>query len=808
MNVDDWLRANNWKAFDFQRETWAHQKAGRNGLVHASTGTGKTYAAYLGIIDLALSEEQSKSPPTLRVLWLTPLRALSRDTAQALEKPLSPLGLNWSVGIRTGDTSTSQRAKQMKKLPSVLVTTPESLALILTKEEMKSQFDQLRLVVIDEWHELLSSKRGVMIELLLARLRRRNPDLMTWGLSATLGNIPIALKSLLGPNLEGVIVKGNVPKTTIIDCILPSNVERFPWAGHLGLTLVEEAAKAIDEAKQTLVFTNTRAQCELWYQSLLQVRPQWAGLMAIHHGSLDRKVRDWVEQKLRDGELKCCVCTSSMDLGVDFRPVDRVIQIGSPKGVARLLQRAGRSGHQPGRASRVTCLPTNAFELIEMAAARNAAEAGTIEPREPYHKPLDLLAQHAVSCALAGGFDERELFDEVRTTAAYDDLTREEWQWVLDFIVRGGEPLRVYPEFRRVVIDDDGRYRVNDRKVALRHRLSIGTIAADASVIVKFARGGKLGTVEENFVAKLNSGDRFTFAGRTLEFVQLHEMMAIVKPTKKPPNTVPRWMGGRMPLSSELSFAVREELHRAKLGRFASEELRTVKPILDTQARRSAVPGPKELLIERLRTREGYHVFIYPFEGRLVHEGLCALIAYRVSLWKPLTLSLAVNDYGFELLCHEPLDLTAERFRDLLSPERLSEDILASLNTAELAKRQFREVARIAGLVFPGMPSAGKSAKQLQMSAGLFYRVFCEYDPDNLLLHQSRQEVLDRQFERKRMTEALERIRTMEIVLVDLEKPTPLGFPLLVDRLRGSLTSEKLADRVKRMIAELERSEA
>jgi len=800
----EWFSRRGWKPFAFQREAWAAYRAGDSGLIHASTGTGKTYAAFLGPVLEALAEAPAAHPPPLRVLWITPLRALSGDTALSLEAPLAPLGLNWDVGSRTGDTTSTARARQKKRLPTVLVTTPESLSLFLTHADAHEKFAGLRCVVVDEWHELLGSKRGVLTELALARLRTFNPELRVWGLSATLGNLDEALASLIGVGRSGRIIRGKIPKAVEIASVILPRVERFPWAGHLGLSLLPQVVETVERGRSALVFTNTRSHTEIWYRAILAARPDWAGIMALHHGSLDRKARDWVEEQLRAGALRCVVCTSSLDLGVDFAPVDQVVQIGSPKGVARLLQRAGRSGHQPGVISRVTCAPTNVLELIEVAASRAAAEAGALESREAVRKPLDLLAQHAVSSALGGGFRADELFAEVRTTHSYRDLSQIEWEWVLDFVTRGGDALRAYPEYRRVVVED-GVYTVPDAKTARRHRMGIGTIASDASLEVRYMGGQRLGTVEESFAAKLKPGDRFTFAGRTLEFVRLFEMTVRVKRSARAANTVPRWNGGRLPLSGELAAAIRMKLDDARRGIFADPEMLAIRPILDVQARWSRIPAPDELLVERLSTREGHHLFAFPFEGRLVHEGLAALLAYRFSTRCPQTFNLAANDYGFELTSPDPIDFDAESLRELLAPTGLAEDVLASLNAAELAKRQFREVARVSGLVSPGMPHAGKSAKQLQASSGLFYEVFREYDPENMLLHQARREVLERQFEGSRLKRALERIAAGQIAVVDPPRPTPLAFPLLVDRLRESLSSEKLADRVKRIAADLER---
>jgi ATP-dependent Lhr-like helicase len=812
--VLDWFESLGWKPFRFQRAAWTAFLAGSHGLIHASTGTGKTYAAYLGPVMQALREKNAKpvkQAEPLRILWITPLKALSKDTQLALQAPLEPLGLNWDVGVRTGDTSASQRAKQKRRLPTVLVTTPESLSLFLSRDEAREQFSQLQSVVVDEWHELLSTKRGVLLELALARLKKWAPQLKIWGLSATLGNLDEAASTLFGAKQSEsaghAIIEGNVPKTIVVDSVLPPEIARFPWAGHLGTSLAQQVVAAIGETRSALVFTNTRSQTELWYQAILHARPDWAGLMAMHHGSLDRKLREWVEERLKAGLLRCVVCTSTLDLGVDFTPVDRVLQIGSPKGVARLLQRAGRSGHQPKAVSRVTCVPTNALELIEIAAARAAIKARRIESRRPCRKPLDVLAQHVVTCGIGGGFCSDELLAEVRTTAAFADLTEDEWQWTLDFVVRGGEPLKAYPDYHRVVREPSGRYVVTDPVIIRRHRLSIGTIVGDAAILVRFRRGPKLGTVEESFAAKLKPGDRFHFAGRTLEFIRIYEQTVWVKKTKAQPNAVPRWMGGRMPLSSELAAAVREQLAQAKAERFDCPEMEAARRFLEIHARRSHLPGENELLCETMKSREGHHLFLYPFEGRLVHEGLAALVSYRLSLRRPTTFSMAVNDYGIELLSRTPIEVSKEELRELLSPRNLVDDVLSSVNVAEIARRQFREIARVAGLVFPGMPHAGKTAKQLQASATLFYNVFREYDPENLLLRQADSEVLDRHFEQSRLEQALERMRSSNLIHVTLARPTPLGFPLIVERTRESISSEKLADRIRRMVADLESEE-
>ncbi|HEX2093012.1 MAG TPA: ligase-associated DNA damage response DEXH box helicase [Longimicrobiaceae bacterium] len=818
-HLEDWFASRGWTPFGFQREVWDAYRAGESGLVHAATGTGKTLAAWMGPLLEWLEEYPGATAPApskgrgraaappLRVLWITPLRALATDTAHALAEPLEALGIPWTLETRTGDTPERVRARQRARLPTALVTTPESLSLLLSREDAPTLFEELRLVVVDEWHELMGTKRGVQVELALSRLRAWRPALRTWGLSATLGNLEDARDTLLGVGRAGPsrIVRGVEPKQVVIDALIPPRIERFPWAGHLGTQMLPQVAEAIEEGESAIVFTNTRSQTEIWYQALLEARPEWAGLIALHHGSLDRKTRDWVEDGLRAGRLRCVVATSSLDLGVDFSPVDRVLQVGSPKGVARLLQRAGRSGHRPGAASRVTCVPTHALELVEVAAARDGVEAGAMESRLPAERPLDVLVQHVVTAALGGGARPEDLLAEVRSTRAYAGLRDDEWAWVLDFVRHGGQVLGAYPEYSRVV-ERDGLLRVEDREVARRHRMAIGTIVGDAQVTVQYVRGARLGSVEESFVARLKPGDRFVFAGKPLEFVRVRDMKAWVRRTTTSRGTVPRWMGSRLSLSSELAAALRARLGEAARGIFRGPEMEAVRPILEVQARWSRVPAADELLVERVRTREGHHLFFFPFEGRLVHEGMAALFAYRMSRLRPISFTLSASDYGFELLSPDPAPLEEALAAGLLDPGGLLDDIPASLNATEMARRQFREIARVAGLVFPGYRHAGKTARQLQASSGLFFDVFQRYDPENLLLSQAHREVLERQLESSRLGRAMHRLRSSRVVLTEPERTPPLAFPLLVDRARESVSSETLADRVRRMQIALERA--
>ncbi|MFW6032816.1 MAG: DEAD/DEAH box helicase, partial [Phycisphaeraceae bacterium] len=514
--ITHWMRqTRGCRPFDYQLATWAAYLAGESGLVHAPTGMGKTFAVWLGPLRRWCDRHPDReawaemAPPPLKVLWITPLRALAADTAEALREPVEALGLPWTLERRTGDVSSSVKARQRKRLPSALVTTPESLSLLLSYADAKPKFRHLECVIVDEWHELMSTKRGTQTELGLARLRRWNPDLQTWGLSATMGNLDEARDVLLGTPgraAKGRLICGAEPKEVAVETLAPESVERFPWAGHLGLRLLPGVIAELEAARSALVFTNTRSQAELWFAALLKARPDWIGAVALHHGSLDRRVREEVERLLRQGRLKCVVCTSSLDLGVDFSPVDRVFQVGSPKGV-----------------------PAHACELVELAAARAAVEERAIEARRPLERPLDVLVQHLVTLAMGGGFDEQRTLAEVRSTYAYRHLSDQEWQWAMDFVTRGGEALRAYPQYARVRTDEAGRWVVSSQQIARLHRMAIGTITSDVSITVKLKRGKRLGTVEESFIARLKPGDRFVFAGQVLELIKVRQMVAEVR---------------------------------------------------------------------------------------------------------------------------------------------------------------------------------------------------------------------------------------------------------------------------------------
>ena len=848
--IHQWLATKGNHPFLFQQQTWQHIINGESGLVNAPTGCGKTFSVFLGaVIDFINhhpKDYQTKNKNGLQLIWITPLRALAKDIGRAMEEVIAELGMAWKVGIRNGDTTTSDRQKQKRQMPEILIITPESLHLLLAQKNYPEVFKTLKIIAVDEWHELMGGKRGVQVELAISRIvgchrqqatnpiaeveaqaaivtnqkntgqiklkasktkqKTENRKLSIWGISATIGNLEQAKDVILASiKTDGVIVRANIKKNIHIESIFPDEIEKYPWAGHLGIKLVEKVIPIIHANKTTLIFINTRGMSERWYQALLDVAPDLAGLIALHHGSIEQDLRLWVEDNLHTGKLRAVVCTASLDLGVDFRPVDTVIQVGSPKGVARFLQRAGRSGHQPDAVSKIYFLPTHSLELVEAAALKKGIEENYIESKEPMLLCFDVLIQYLCTIAISDGFKPEEIFKEIKNTYCFSDITEEEWLEVLLFLTQGGKALQQYDEYKKIVVTD-GIYRIENRRMAMRHRMHIGTIVSAAMLKVKFLSGGYVGVIEEFFISRLQPGDVFTLAGRNLEFVMIKDMTALVKKSTNKKSIVPSWMGGRMSLSANLGQKLREVLAPAKWqpkGK-AYPEITVLKPLLDLQEKLSAIPRENELLIEHMETKEGYHVFVYPFEGRLVNEAMAAILAYRLSLITPISFSIAINDYGFELLSDQPIPLDDTNAPELFTSDNLLNDILKSVNSSEMAKRKFRDIAVIGGLIFQGIPGEQVKARHLQSSAGLLFNVFSEYDANNVLLKQAYREVLDQQMEEVRLRNALHRIANSNIIINFPKKLTPFCFPILADGLsRNNLSSEKFEDRIKRMQAQL-----
>lgn len=808
--AESWFQEQNWKPFKFQKDTWRAFLQGKHGLLNAPTGSGKTYALWFPIVLQYIKtnpQYRTKHKKGLKAVWITPLRALSEEIRQSAERVSSDLGTQMTVGIRTGDTSTKARAAMKKQMPDLLITTPESLQLLLASKGYDKVFKNCSAIVVDEWHELLGTKRGVQMELALSRLRSVSKQLRIWGISATIGNLEQARDVLLGPTSDAlensIMIRANLKKKITVRSIIPKEMETFPWRGHLGIRLLEDVVPIINNSKTTLLFTNTRSQCEIWFQKILEKHPEFAGEIAMHHGSINKETRNWVEQAIRNESLKAVVCTSSLDLGVDFAPVETVVQIGGPKGVARFLQRAGRSGHRPGKESVIYFMPTHAIELIEASALQQAVKQHTVEDRMPYLNSYDVLLQYLTTLAISDGFYPDEIFNEIRQTFCYQTLTEDQWRWLLNFLVMGSQSLQSYDEYKKVEVAEDGKFIVTDRGVAMRHRFQIGTIVGDVNLTVRYQKGGYIGSIEEYFISKLNKGDVFTFAGRNLEFIRIKGMQVHVRNSKKKTNRISSWMGSRLTLSAQMSKLLREELYSSyEAPKNQSPEIRSLAHIFEQQRKESIVPKPDEFLIETFQTRDGHHHIFYPFEGRFVHEAMGSLLGYRISLLAPITFSLAFNDYGFELLSDKPIDMQQVLDNDLFTTDYLLDDLQKSLNATEMARRKFRDIAIISGMVFTGYPNKGIKMKHLQSNSQLLFEVFRDYEPENLLFQQAFTETFQHQLEEGRLRLSMERIATQEIIWKKCEKATPFAFPLITDRLsRERLSSEKWEDRVKRMAA-------
>lgn len=795
--IATWMDKKGNAPFDFQRRAWARYSAGYSGMVVAPTGFGKTYSVFLAVlIDFTNHPERYK--PGLKILWITPLRSLAKDLARAMEEAIDEVGLDWSVGVRTGDTDPKVRQRQTRAMPDILLSTPESLHLLLAQKGRERFFRHLRCVAVDEWHELLGTKRGVMTELALAYLRGHVPALRTWGITATIGNLDEAMDVLLASEAKTAKVVAREKKRIEILPIYPDEVDVLPWAGHLGAKLVEKVVPIILASKSTLIFTNTRSQSEIWYQLLLDAYPDFAGQLALHHSSVDAHVRHWIEEALSDGRLKAVVATSSLDLGVDFKPVDTIVQIGSSKGVARFMQRAGRSGHSPHEVSRIYFVPTHSLELIEVAALKEAIKTNTIESRDPLPLAFDVLVQFMVTIALGGGFREGELYRLVKRTFAFREMTEAEWQWCVFFITQGGAIGERYEDFHKVARQEDGLLVVSKRRIAMLHRMNMGVIVSDSMLRVKFVSGGYIGMVEEYFLARLKPGAKFVLAGRVLELVRVKDMVAQVRASKGKA-VAPSWLGGRLPLSANLSHFLRQKLAAAKHPRASEEELRFLHPLIDRQSAHSHIPAEDEFLVESIKTREGHHLFMYPFEGRLVHEVMAALVAYRISRLSPISFSMAMNDYGFELFSDTEIKLSEEELRAVLGKEGLMADVLASVNATEMAKRKFRDIAVISGLVVQNMYGTQRNNRSLQSSSGIIFQVLEDHEPGSLLLKQAYTEVFNQQLEEQRLVAAFDRIDQSRIIYRFATGFTPLSFPIKVDSLRQSLSSEDLASRIAKL---------
>ena len=814
-DIKKFFKSNNWEPLDFQIEAWDSYLKGESGIIQVPTGSGKTYASLMGPL---LKLKQLKHQKGINIIFVTPLKALSRDTKKSIAKATQFFDPEITIGIRNGDTSNYEKRRQLIKPPNILITTPESLTLLISNKESNKLFNNLFSIIIDEWHELMGCKRGNQCELALSWLKGNNKNIQIWAMSATIGNIKDAAISIVGiKSKKPKIIKSNLIKRIEISSIIPKDIGTFPWSGHLGLKSHYSLLEKIDKNKSTLIFTNTRNQSERWFQCLRYYNPDMEDKIALHHGSLDKSDRETVEEGVKSGIIKWVVCTSSLDLGVDFQPVDQIVQIGSAKNLARLIQRAGRSAHKPGGTSKIVFMPTNALELLEISAMRRILNKGITEKISIPKLSYDVLLQHLVSLACGPGFNPSIEKDRIKNCFSYQNLREEDWQWCLDFLEYGGKCLKAYPKFQKIKKDYENpnerifKYFIKDKSIIKIHKFNIGTITSDKSVVVKYIKGKPLGNLEENFASKLKPGDTFSFAGKMLEFIKIRDMILYVKRSSKKNSMVPAWVGGQIAISDLLSENIRKEIGLCNDlldGKdFINEELKSLLPILKKQNILSTLPRENQLLAE-IYSGNGYKsLFVFPLEGKFVNEGIAFLWALRFANLKEGTFSITANDFGFSLTSTVNYDFSLLKnyltyFQNI---ENFEQDLESAINFSELTKKNFKKIAQISGLVNNNYPSKSKSANQLQISSNLLFDVFTKYENNHLLLKQSHREVKKKLLESSRIDEWLKKSKNLKLILNNTTQPSPFAFPLIVERLSNSLSNESIDKRVDRLIKSYEK---
>tara|TARA_Y100001978_G_C23702557_1_gene442174 strand:+ start:6650 stop:9127 length:2478 start_codon:yes stop_codon:yes gene_type:complete len=812
--IKNFFNKNGWDPLTFQVESWQSYLRGENGIIQVPTGCGKTYAAIIGPL---LRLKNKKDRKGLNILLISPLKALSRDLKLSIGKAASYFDKDISIGIRNGDTSTYEKKKQLLNPPNILITTPESLSLLIANTNSKVFFSNLISIIVDEWHELMGSKRGNQCELNLSWLRNNKKNIQLWALSATLGNIEEAGRAIVGIDAKKpTIIKSELIKEIEIKSIIPENIGTFPWSGHLGLKSHKSLFKVIDKNKSTLLFTNTRNQSERWFQCLRYYYPEMENKIALHHGSLDKEERKVVEDGVKNESIKWVVCTSSLDLGVDFQPVDQIVQIGSAKNLARLIQRAGRSAHKPGGKSIIIFMPTNALELLEVSAIRRVINSGLTEKIHLPELSFDVLLQHLVSLACGPGFEPDIEIKKIKDCWSFRNIREDQWFWCLNFLENGGKCLKAYPRYKKLIreyINEDKRdfkFLVKDEFIKRIHKFNIGTITSDNFVTVKYLKGRKLGNLEENFASKLKKGDIFFFAGKMLEFVKMKDMILHTKKSNKKSSIIPAWIGGQMAISDLLSECLRKELsiynEMTSSEISINVELQSLLPIFNRQKFLSSIPKDNELLLEIYKTKEFKTLFVFPLEGKFVNEGLAFLWALRLAKINQGTFSIAANDFGFSLTANNDYDFSIikSRLSYFLSTKDLSDDLENAINHSELTKKKFKNIAQISGLVNNHNPSKLKNANQLQISSNLLFDVFERFENDHLLISQAYKEVNREQLESGRIIKCLKRLSSLKIIINKTSNPSPLAFPLLVERLKNTLSNESIEKRVERLIKSYE----
>ncbi len=766
-------------------------RAGRHALLVAPTGGGKTLAGFLpSLVELA----REGGGRGLHTLYVSPLKALSADVARNLETPIRECGLALSVAQRTGDSTASERARQRRRPPDILLTTPESLALLLSYPDAAERFAGLRAIVVDELHALAESKRGTLLALALARLRTLAPAARRVGLSATVAD-PDALGRFLWPEPEAVaLVRGEAGAAPLVDILIPPGP--MPWAGHYASHAAGAILDLVSAHRTSIVFVNTRAQAEVLFGLLWRLNAENLPI-ALHHGSLEVAQRKKVEAAMAAGRLRAVVATSSLDLGLDWGDVDLVVQVGAPKGVARLLQRIGRANHRLEEPSRAVLVPANRFEVLECMAACEALAEGALDGGTVVPGGLDVLAQHLTGLACAGPFDPDAVYAEVRSSAPFAELARADFDAVLDFVATGGYALGRYERFRRLVREADGRYRLADPRLARAWRMNVGTIVEAPVMKVRLGpRGRRLGEVEEYFVSTLAPGDTFLFAGRVLEFVGIREDEAIVKLAgRKGEPKVPAYAGGRLPLGAALADRVRAML--ADPERWAMLPA-PVREWLDAQARRSGTAAPDELLVETFPRGGRAFLVAYPMAGRNAHQTLGMLLTRRMERLGLAPQGFVASDYCIAVWGRRPV----ERPEALFTLDLLADDLEEWMAESSLIKRTFRNCAVVAGLIERNLPGRRKSGRQVTVSADLIYDVLRRYEPDHVLLRAARAEAAQELTDIRRLSDLLSKVQG-RIRHQRLSRISPFAVAIVAGIGKELVAGEGLDEALEAAVAEL-----
>ncbi len=773
--IQAWFDARGWRVRRHQLDMLTKARGGKHALLVADTGAGKTLAGFLPTLCDFSSSADAEPDDGLHTLYVSPLKALAHDVKRNLLTPIEEIGLPIRVETRSGDTSSDRKKRQRSKPPHILLTTPESLSLLLSYPESADLFRGLKRVVIDEIHAFATGKRGDLLALALARLQTLAPNLQRAALSATLAN-PLAYQEWLAPQpADGTgeihaadLVLGEEGAEPDLQILLPKE-ERVPWGGHAGRWAVDQLYEKIQANRTTLIFTNTRFLAEFIFQCLWNVNEDNLPI-GVHHGSLSKEARRKVEDAMAAGELRGLVCTSSLDLGVDWGDIDLVVQMGAPKGSSRLLQRIGRAGHRLDTPSRAILVPGNRFEFLEAMAAKDAVDEGQRDGESFREGGLDVLAQHVMACACAAPFDEADLLAELRGALAYAWVDEAALARVLSFVESGGYALRAYDKFKRIVRDKSGVWRLAHPEQAQRHRMNAGIIVDSEMLTVRFKNGRKLGKVEERFAAQLSAGDTFFFAGVSLEVESVKDMDVIVRASKKSA-TIPSYGGLRLPLTTHLATRVQAMLDdRAGWGRFPDD----VREWLEVQDYRSRLPKPGELLVESFPRAGKYYTAYYTFEGWNANQSLGMLITRRMEDRGLMPGGFVANDYSLAVWGLRPVDDP----KPLLSPDILTDEFTDWVTESHLLRRAFREVAVISGLVERQHPGKRKTGKQVTFSTDLIYDVLKKYEPDHVLLEAAWADARARMTDVGRLADLLERSQR-EMVHVELDRVSPLAVPVM-----------------------------